>query len=350
MNIYYKGYDITKYILFLEECKHKIYKDDDVKHRHHIIPKFMSGTNKKDNLILLNKEDHIKSHIILSECFPEKSNYNKGNKYAYQLLLGWANTSTQLIGKTYKRTPETINKMLQTKIKNGTNKHSEETKMLISKIKKGTNKGINNPMFGKVVSPETRDKISKSISGTNNGMYGKNHSDISIQKMKEKLTGYRVGIKNNMYGKKHTEETKKKISNKKIGICGKKHTEETKLKIKNSNLGKIVSEETKQKMRNKIVSEETKQKISQIHKDAYKNGTRLPTMLGKQHTEISKIKMSKSKKKLYRSNNLNSKKILDNRTGIIYDCILDVVDNLNICRGTVRYWINNGKLSYYKNI
>ena len=70
--------DLIPYQTFLTECSKKVYVDVET-HKHHILPKFMGGTNKKTNLIVLSFGDHFYAHLILAECFPQKSKERIGN-------------------------------------------------------------------------------------------------------------------------------------------------------------------------------------------------------------------------------------------------------------------------------
>lgn len=54
------------YLDFIKECKTKDY-GELFTHKHHIIPKFMGGTNESDNLIKLSVEDHFLAHKLLAE-------------------------------------------------------------------------------------------------------------------------------------------------------------------------------------------------------------------------------------------------------------------------------------------
>lgn len=100
---------------------------------------------------------------------------------------------------------------------------------------------------------------------------------IILKKQKNKISETHKGNKN-WLGKHHTEETKKKISNANKGqktFLGKKHTEEWKNIMSKVHKGKIVSIETKQKMKNnnvgKNLSQNTKNKISDsLKKEIYK--------------------------------------------------------------------------------
>jgi hypothetical protein len=89
------------------------------------------------------------------------------------------------------------------------NKKAKELKKII----KDRTGGKNNPMYGKSQSEETKNKISKANLGENNGMYGKQLSADHIEKLreinknkivsdetKEKLRTFRLG-------KKLSEET-----------------------------------------------------------------------------------------------------------------------------------------------
>jgi hypothetical protein len=98
-------------------------------------------------------------------------------------------------------------------------------------------------------SEETRKKMSEARQGEKHHMYGKQHTDDTKQKISESHKGER----NHNFGKSKSEETKLKMSiaakGEKNHFYGKKHTEETKHKIGVAQIGKIVSENTKQKMR-----------------------------------------------------------------------------------------------------
>jgi hypothetical protein len=62
-----------------------------------------------------------------------------------------------------------------------------------------------------------------------------------------------------MYGKKHSDETKKKMSISAKGIhqslqSGRVLSEETKQKLREKNIGKLLSEDTKKKNKSKIIT------------------------------------------------------------------------------------------------
>jgi hypothetical protein len=134
---------------------------------------------------------------------------------------------------------------------------------------------------------------------------------IRTEKTKKILSDSHSGSKNSFYGKKHTEESKQKISK---SNTGKKHpmTEETKLKLSISHKGKIFTEEHKNNIAlgaignknsvGKIVSDETKLKIKQKKllngTNKHRDETKLKISIsskGKKHTEESKQKMREAK-------------------------------------------------------
>jgi hypothetical protein len=103
----------------------KKYEVDQILHRHHIIPRHMGIDNSKENLISLSISDHIKAHILLSDCFEEGSIERINNLKSARVL----------------------------------NKNSD-------------------------IDKETLIRISESFKGTGNPFYGKKHTEESILKIK----------------------------------------------------------------------------------------------------------------------------------------------------------------------
>jgi len=90
----------------------------------------------------------------------------------------------------------------------------------------------------------------------------------------------------------HSENTARRNTE---NVCfGRKHSEETKKKISIGNLGKIVSKETREKMKGRKVWNKGKH-LSEEHKQKIRIATYgNKRWLGKKHTEETKEKMSKS--------------------------------------------------------
>ena len=116
--------------------------------------------------------------------------------------------------------------------------------------------------YGKHRSEETRLKISQSLSGEKHPNYGKHLSDETKNKISEKNKGHasRLGAKNSPeHNKKISEALKGRFTGennpmygKSPAIKGKHHTEEAKKKISDGNKGKIISDETKEKLKESI--------------------------------------------------------------------------------------------------
>jgi hypothetical protein len=139
------------YKKFVCECLERKYDESLVLHKHHIIPKNLGGIDDKNNIIKVSVEDHIKLHLLLSECFDES-------------------------------TRESIDNLRSARILN--------------------RKSIHDKM--------TLDKISKSYLGENNPFYGKKHSLATKEKIAEK-TRKRKGLSYTvLYGEKSDSEKQKR--------------------------------------------------------------------------------------------------------------------------------------------
>lgn len=138
---------------------------DEYHERHHVIPKCLGGTNKKDNLIDLYAKEHYIAHKLLAEEHPD----NIGLVRAFNALSHFKNSDH----KRYKLSPEEYEEMrilvssgFKNYYKDKTNhpcygkKLSEETKRKISKSHKGLQSSL-----GRILSEETKRKIS--LSNTN---------------------------------------------------------------------------------------------------------------------------------------------------------------------------------------
>jgi len=170
------------YNSFIEECRTKHYDDLTLKHKHHIIPKHMGGTDDEANIILLSIEDHYIAHILLANSFPVKDPRRRSN------------LSSAILIKRGLNDPE---KMIE---------YRESLK------------GENNPNYGKKWSDEKKKEFSERQKIT--------MSDENIRKKMRKPKSQtdkmgkhdKNGVKNPFYGKTHSNETKKKLSEAHKGI------------------------------------------------------------------------------------------------------------------------------------
>lgn len=197
---YYKTYNqlIDKCIQMDSEG----YPNDMYTEVHHILPKCMGGTNKKNNLVRMPVRYHIMAHLLLAQVYPDVN----GLVYAAHVLVSINNSivSTNiasLIREDFKKS------------RIGSH-HSEETKRKISESNKG-----------KIIPKEQVEKL-RSIN------LGKKHSLETRRKMSE------ARKKENL-----SEETLRKLS---LASTGRKHSEEVKKKISIANTGRIFSKEHRQ--------------------------------------------------------------------------------------------------------
>jgi len=197
------------------------------KHKHHIIPKHLGGTDDPSNLVYLTISGHAAVHLYLYEEYDRWQ-----DKLAWKALsgqIGKEEILKQIIkNRTYK-TPSMLGK-----------KHSEETKIKMSNIAKQRDLTyLRHPDIikkavitrsGYVHSNETKDKIKKKALGR-----------IFSKETKDKIGNAHKNIF-------HTEKWNKNVSLSKLGnknMLGKKHSEETKIKMSKSAKGKVKSPEHK---------------------------------------------------------------------------------------------------------
>ncbi len=148
-------------------------------------------------------------------------------------------------------------------------------------IENGTDGGATRINFQHSI--ETKRKISEA----HKGMKVTEEAKEKIRKARAKQTN--IGMRGKILseetkaklrkanlGKKHSDATKQKRSQ---SLKGHVVTEETRKKISEKQKGKIISEETKQKMRGKVLSEEQKQHLRNIN-------------LGKKQSDATKKKLS----------------------------------------------------------
>jgi len=195
---------------------------------------------------------------------------------------------------------------------------------ILSAIKKYNKENFSRIIIAIAYSREELNQLEIQYIKLHNAVENENYYNISLggdspmsgRKMTEQ---HKQKISESEKGKIISEETKGKM---KIAKIGTSRNKETKLKISNYQKNKIVSEETKEKMRGennhfygKHHSEESKLKMSN-------------SLKGRKHSEETKNKMKKSSKK--KGENPNARKIICITTGEIFNCIKDASDKYNI--------------------
>lgn len=144
-----------------------------MKHKHHIIPEHIGGTNDPENLVELSVEEHAAAHKELWEQHGRWQDY-----------VAWQGLSGQ-IGK------EEIIRLIQINANKG-KKASEETRKRLSESHKGKTQNI-----------DTIEKRRKKLIGQ-----VRNFQDKEM--WKQNLSTSLTGRKSSFEGKVHTEESKEK--------------------------------------------------------------------------------------------------------------------------------------------
>ena len=189
--------------------------------KHHILPKCLGGTNKKDNLVLLTAKEHFIAHLLLVEMYTgvEKS------KLSFALF--------QMCRK--------------------------------------------NKLHGRIISSKQFEKakqiMSENCTGINSSFFGKTHTDAVKQKLSERMMGNNNPSKNGVWNKNKklpplSDKLKTKISK---SLLGKQRSELIKLKISNSHKNKKKSDEHKSNISKSLTGKkltlETRKKMSDSRKD-----------------------------------------------------------------------------------
>ena len=154
-------------------------------------------------------------------------------------------------------------------------------------------------------------------------------------------------------GFKHSKETKEKLklanigkkhsleSIKKISEAGKNMSDETKKKISHGNKGKKITAKHKKQISEsnagRKLTEEQKLKISKANINNKKR-------LGKEHSDVTKSKISKSKKGV--SNPLKKIKIICVTTGEIYESATDAAKILKLSQQSISRVCNKDRKMY----
>lgn len=88
---------MQEYLSFIDSCKNKSYSSNLVLHKHHIFPKCIYG--HIDKIVLLSVEDHIKAHLMLSECFDKDSEEQMHNLRSARILDRDSIKTTEVMNK-----------------------------------------------------------------------------------------------------------------------------------------------------------------------------------------------------------------------------------------------------------
>ena len=147
----------------------------EIRERHHIVPKSLGGSNKRDNIVLLSPREHFIAHLLLSRfggykmkralfLMSTRNGYTSG-KYAklreeYVLSIKGDKERGRRISNTLRgkrKSEEHIRNWIDSR-KRGDNWKCPNHKKEAQRI---TMKGQGNPMYGKTHNSEARKKISE---------------------------------------------------------------------------------------------------------------------------------------------------------------------------------------------
>ena len=186
--------------------------------KHHIIPKSLGGSNKKDNLVALTPKEHFIIHILLCKFTVGKSRlkmlnalhammffttkrrgYKTSSRIAHKLRI----ESLQFIKGNKFNVGRIPSKETRLKISQATKglKRTEETKAKMSKYRKGLK-----------LSESTKQKIANSLLGEKSYWFGRTHKQSTIELMSKKAKG-----RKNALGTKHPKEFGDKIAKRMLG-------------------------------------------------------------------------------------------------------------------------------------
>ncbi len=175
------------YNLLIAKAQQRQLSPDVIFEKHHIIPRCLGGADTEENLVNLLLKEHFIAHLLLAKMYPESglgraaymmSNFKKYRSRQYSFLKEADRARKYLFRHTeeskdkirnneerkkklsasltgIKRSKESYRKSVETKKRNGSNRHSAETKAKISI----TSSGERNGMFGKTHTEEAIEKI-----------------------------------------------------------------------------------------------------------------------------------------------------------------------------------------------
>lgn len=85
---------MNAYEKFIQKYKNQIIEASIYVEKHHIIPRYMGGSNKKDNIIILTYRQHILAHLLLYRL-----HNNLEDLCAYNLMKGLCSSRKSEISK-----------------------------------------------------------------------------------------------------------------------------------------------------------------------------------------------------------------------------------------------------------
>jgi hypothetical protein len=205
---------------------------------HHILPRSLGGSDKRENIVRLTAREHFICHALLAEMYERETfEWHKMN-HAFMAMKAANDAQKRYFNsRLYELKRKDFSKVIS-KANGGENspyyetiyiynETSKETRRIHkdSLIPKGWLQGRinvfsaegrqrlkdNNPKYwkGKLFSDEHKQNMSTVKKGENNSFFGKNHTVES----KHRQSKIKQGEHNPMFGKHHTYESKEKMKN-----------------------------------------------------------------------------------------------------------------------------------------
>jgi len=133
------------------------------KENHHIIPKSLGGSNKKENIVALTAKEHFICHRLLVKM-------TEGNN---KVKMSYAIRTMMIRENPYQSRYKISSKGYESIIK--------ETRAIIGKSQKGTN----NPFYGKTHTDKTRSLMKEKRKLQDSPMLGKTHNEKTKDTLRE---------------------------------------------------------------------------------------------------------------------------------------------------------------------
>jgi len=183
--------------------------------KHHIIPKSLGGSDKKENIVYLSAIDHFRCHKLLTKF-----------------------TTGTVNGKMWNAVWRMMNKQSHNQLRDltFTEEEYEEARIKHAKAHSKRMKKENNPFYGKKHTEETKQRMSEKKKGkTYEEIFGEEYAAEMRERRKKETTG-----------KVRSQATREKIRQNKLG---KKRDSELMKAIGLKNRGKKRNKDVKEKMR-----------------------------------------------------------------------------------------------------
>ena len=109
-------------------------KDDNYYERHHIIPKSLGGSNKKENLVHLTAREHFICHLLLVKIHINDMNNYKRMLHAFMLMKGQSGTQVRYVNSKLYESLKRQYSIIRSKARAGVAISEEQKKILVDRL------------------------------------------------------------------------------------------------------------------------------------------------------------------------------------------------------------------------